>query len=217
MSADSQFDDFSGHEASPGAPAAKRGWSTGAKVALILGGCVGLLMLLCCGFFGYMGFKVSKSMTVEPAAINAIRDTVITSIDLPPEFKPQMGMDLTLAGQGMKMVMFGDSTDPQQGGTVLMLMQMMVAADEAQMRRELEKSMGSQQKIQIESSETKTLTVDGTMIDFLFAKGKMQDKAVRQVTGVFAGKTGTVMLMLFVPEEKWDESKVIGILESLKK
>lgn len=219
MDRDSEFNHTSFGGPSEGAPPRKPGWSTGTKVAVILGGCGVVLMLVCCGVFGYFGVQLRKSMTVDPTEVVAIRDGIITSITLPAEFQPQMGMNLTLAGQGMKMAVFGETSDPNAGGTALVLMQMMIAADEAQMRQELEKSMGRQQKVAIESSETKTVTIDGAMVDFVFAKGTTQQgsKPLRQVTGVFPGKTGTVMLMLFVPEDKWDAQQVLGILESIKK
>jgi hypothetical protein len=143
---------------------------------------------------------------------------MISSINLPETYRPQMGMDLAIAGQGMRMAVYGNTAEPGAGGTMLMLMQMTIAADEAQMRRELQKSMGNQQQINIESSETRTLTIEGEMVDFKFAKGTTdKGDAMRQVTGVLAGKQGTLMLMLIVPEADWDEEEVVGILESIKK
>jgi hypothetical protein len=208
---------FGGPDRDAAAP--QPGWSTGKKVAVILGSCCAALMLACCGVFGYLGFQLRQSVTDDPAEVIAIRDQIVTAITLPAEYKPQVGMNLTLAGQGMRMAMFGETSDPNTGGAALMLMHMMVTANEAQMQEDLDNSLGRKTNVQVESSETKSVTIDGTMVNFVFAKAKTQEsgKPLRQVTGVFPGKTGTVMLMLFVPEEKWDEEQVLGILESIKK
>jgi hypothetical protein len=160
-------------------------------------------------------------VTDDPARVNAIRDSIVSSIDLPPGLQPQGGMDFSIAGQGMRMAAYSSAAEPDSGrtGTLLMLMQMTIQADEAQMRRELETKMGAQTAINVESTETKSLTIDGQMVDFKFSKGTTNQGAhpVRQVTGVFPGKQGTVMLILLVPESDWNEMQVISMLESIKK
>lgn len=199
----------------------KKGMSTGAKVAIILGIVFGICLLVCCGVGGYFANKVGNAMTQDPAKIATIQQSMLTSIDLPAEYTPRMAMDFSLAGQGMKMAIYspGSGAEPNPA-EMLMLMSMNVTADEAQMQQQMEQSMaGQQNQIQEESSETKMVTIDGIERSVRFAQGKARQggQAVRQVSAVFPGKEGTVMLVQIVPEEKWDEATVTKMLGSIKK
>ncbi|MCA9052782.1 MAG: hypothetical protein KDA75_03045 [Planctomycetaceae bacterium] len=222
MSNEPEFDDVD-YEADADAPSsrkrtrAKEGMSTGAKVAIILGICAGVLLLVCCGAGFYFFGKIGKSLTEDPAEIESIRQDIVSQIDIPAGFAPAAGFDFSIAGQGMKMAIYGQGTE-QNPSHMLMLMKMSIQADPEQMRQEMQKSAGRQQTINVESSETKTVTIDGQEVDFRFAKGKT-DKgvAVREVSGAFAGNGGAVMLLMLVPEEDWDEAQAIQVLESIKK
>ena len=220
MSNEPRFDDIP-DEGDVSRSPAKKGMSTGAKVAIILGCVFGVCALLCCGVGGYFMYKASQAVTMDPVQIAAIQQTMLTNIDLPADYAPKMAMDFTMAGQGMKMAIYspgaGQEPDPTQ---MLMLMQMKITADEAQMQQELERSGGGQQnQINVESSETKMVTIDGTERSVRFAKGKAQQggAAVRQVSAVFPGKEGTVLLNWIVPEETWDEAAAMQLLQSIKK
>lgn len=220
MSNEPEFDDVEYEAEEPSSrkkAQAKQGMSTGAKVAIILGICAGVLLLVCCGAGFYFAGKVGQAITQDPAEIDKIRQEIVSQIDIPAGLAPAAGMDFSIAGQGMKMAVYGQGA--QENPThMLLLMKMTIQADEEQMRQEMQKSAGRQQTINVESSETKTVTIDGQEVDFRFAKGK-SDKgvAVREVSGVFAGNGGAVMLMMLVPEEEWDEAEAIRVLESIKK
>lgn len=201
--------------------APKKGMSTGAKVAIILGIVFGVCLLVCCGVGGYFANKVGNAMTQDPAKIATIQQSMLTAIEIPADYTPRMAMDFSLAGQGMKMAVYSPGSGPEPSPSeMLMLMSMNITADEAQMQQQMEQSMGGQQnQIQEESSETKPVQIDGAERSVRFAKGKARQggAAVRQVSAVFPGKEGTVMLMQIVPEEKWDEAAAIKLLESIKK
>ncbi|MFV0446585.1 MAG: hypothetical protein ACK5Q5_23695, partial [Planctomycetaceae bacterium] len=65
---------------------------------------------------------------------------------------------------------------------------------------ELEKNMGREANIKVESTEEKTVMVDGAETKFSLVKGTQEDGSeVRQIPGVFPGKSGSVMLMHTVP------------------
>jgi F0F1-type ATP synthase membrane subunit c/vacuolar-type H+-ATPase subunit K len=216
---DEQFDEFTPDGDAP-RPAKKKGMSTGAKVAIVLGIAGGVCLLVCCGVVGFFVNKVQKSITVDPAAVAKIRESILTSINLPADFNPKMGMDLTIAGQGMKMAVFGRGAGPEpQDGAMLMLMQFPAGADPQQMQQQMERNMGKQTQIKVESTESKLVQIDGSEVKFEFVKGKTQDggQDVRQVTGVFPGKQGMVMLMLLLPDADFDEAAVTSMLESIQK
>jgi hypothetical protein len=211
--------EFISDEAAYGEPPGKKGWSTGAKVALVLGIVFAVLLIACCGVIIWFGSSIGKSFTQDQAQIETIQEGMISSIDLPEEYAPRMGMDFKIpfTDQGMQMVIFGPSATPDPAGGMLLVMQMQIHADQAELQQALQQS-GQQQDITVETAETKTLSVDGEDVDFRFVKGKSQQGAdVRQVSGALQGAHGTLFIQWTMPEDQWNEEQVIQTLESIKK
>ena len=128
-----------------------------------------------------------------------------------------MGMQMSMGFQ-MQMAVF--SPDQTNQSRMLMLMQMkMEGANEAQMEQQMKmqaSQQGMNQDITVESSETRTFTIDGQEQDFVFAVGTNRaGDTVHQVTGVFPGKDGTAMLMLMEDDAHWDEAAVEKMIESI--
>ncbi len=202
--------DFGG---SAGGPPPKRGMSTTAKVLLILGGVFGVMMLLCCG--GALWFYSKMGITQNPQQVQAIQRQIV-DIQVPEGYQPQMGMDMSVGPVTMKMAVF-----VSEGG-MLMLMQMPEQSSEEEMRQKMEESLqqqGKNQQINVDSRKTRTVVVDGQEVEFDFIEGTHADSGgkVRQVIGQFPGRGGTVMLMLVVPEDQWDEDEVMEMLQSIKR
>lgn len=193
----------------------KSGMSTAAKVVigLVAAGIIGLAV--CCGGVWWFGSK-AINMTQDPAEIEA-KVASIASIDVPAGWEPVMGMEMNM---GFQMKMAAYSPDQTQQGRALVLMQMkMEGANEQQMEQQMEMQMGQQnmnQDISVESSETRTYTIDGQDRDFEFAVGTdSSGNSVHQVTGVFPGKDGTAMLMMIEDDANWDEEAVVQMIESI--
>src|SRR5262245_58786301 len=78
---------------------ARPGMSGGAKVLLGMGIGCGVLVLLCCGFFGASGWwlvrTAQKSITEDPNTIHILTEE-IAKIDIPPSLPPRAAMDLRL-------------------------------------------------------------------------------------------------------------------------
>lgn len=184
-------------------------------IALAIGG--GILVLVCCGVAGWVVTKFQGAMTEDPQEVQALRESMLSEIDLPDGMDPQMGLGITILGQGLQFVVYGAGDDPTRG-PVLVMLQLPPGQNATEVERQLNESLG-RKRVRVESSETRTVTIDGQMRDFTFSKCKWGDTEieVRQVTGVIEGKQGLVLIDLVVPEELWVEDEVLRILESIRK
>lgn len=215
MSRDNFDDDLDFENPTP--PRRKQGMSTGLKIVigLLIGG--GIMCLICCGVFFYMmnnAFDISQ----EPADVIATTNE-ITTITIPEDqFPPAMSMKMNMGVMSMKMAMYGEQ---HGGGTALMLMEVQaVGAGAAEMQAEMDKSMSNQSfgnDLTVESSETKQIMIKGVEESFLFSKANnKQGQAFREITGSFPSKGGTAMIVIQVPDEEYDEEKIIQMLQSIQ-
>lgn len=74
------------------------GMSTGAKVLIAIGVLGGLCVLVCCGGFLAIGWKVQKmaeNMEIkDPAKIREMTTQIVDQIDIPPQFQPSEATDV---------------------------------------------------------------------------------------------------------------------------
>ncbi|MGE5195572.1 MAG: hypothetical protein ACM3U2_24025, partial [Deltaproteobacteria bacterium] len=197
-----------------------QGMSSTAKVLLILGSIAGVGLLACCGggIFLYMKTKdaiqnfAQNFTTTDPDEIRH-RTAAIVHIDIPDEFPPVRAFDFFV----MKQILYGK----ESGGSMVMIMEMdqrmqggQGAAGIKQQRQEMLRQMRQQQgqnagnlntDLNEESSETREFTITGEKVPFEFIKGTSPNGnvATRQVVGVFAGRSGTILLMVMVPESEY--------------
>lgn len=220
---DDQFeDDLDSEEVAPKPRRRRVDKSTGTnwgKIFLILGGVGFVSLLLCCGGFYYFASRAFE-MTQDPVKIAAMQRE-IAEIDIPPDVQPAMGMNINFGVMKMKMVMYNPNM-----GTSLALMQMQLAGQtKEQMQDAFRQQAGQHQQnndFRQESSETKTVKVDGQDVDFLFAKGSLNPASgapipVRMITGMFPAKDGMGFIQYTVNEKKYDEAAVLKMLESIHK
>jgi len=187
------------------------------KVILILLGVGGISLALCCGV-GYYFFQ--NALTQDPVKIAAMQKEIV-EIDLPAGLQPAMGMNMNFGVMTMTMAMY----NPNQT-TSLMLMQMQLSGQtEEQMQQAFSQQAGQQQQnaqFKMESSETKTIKVDGQDRNFIFAKGTISPPSgtatpVRMVTGMFPSKNGMGFIQYSIDETTYDEAAVIKTIESIHK
>lgn len=184
------------------------------KIILILAAVGGVSLALCCGG-AYFWFK--DALTEDPVKIAAMQKEIV-EIELPANLQPQGGMNLNLGVFQMKIAMY-----TAQPGSFLMLMQMQVSGQtEEQMQQGFNQQAGQQQNAQfkVESSETKTVKIDGQDRNFLFSKGVLtpqggQSTPVRMVSGMFPSKNGMGFIQYAIDEATYDEAAVIKMLESI--
>ena len=196
------------------APSSGTNWG---KIILILLGVGTVSLALCCGV-GY--YFVKDAMTLDPVKI-AARQKEIIEIDIPQGMQPGVGMNMNFGVMTMKMVMY----NPGQASS-MMLMEMQIAGQtEEQMKQAFSQQANQQQnqaQFRVESSETKTIKIDGVDRDFQFAKGTLtpqggQPTPARMITGLFPSKTAMGFITYTIPEEDYDEAAVIKTLESIHK
>ncbi len=189
------------------------------KIILILLGVGAVSLALCCGGLYYFGSKAFKVET-DPLKI-AVMQKEIIEINIPPGLQPAMGMNMNFGVMTMKMVMY----NPGQSHS-MMLMEMQISGQsEEEMKQAFSQQANQQQqqtKFQVESSELKTITIDGTERQFQFAKGTITPQSgaptpARMISGLFPSKTAMGFITYTIDEASYDEAAVIQMLESIHK
>ena len=195
------------------APSTGTNWG---KVILILLGVGAVSLALCCGVAYYF---FPASATDDPVKI-AVMQKEIIEINLPPDMPPTMGVNMNLGVIKMKIVTYN-----QGQPTSLILMEMQLSGQTEEQMKQTFSQQGNQQQNQQfrqESSETKTIKIDGVDRDFLFAKGVFtppggQPTPARMITGLFPSKTAMGFITYTIDEANYDEAAVIKTLESIHK
>jgi hypothetical protein len=215
----------------------KQGMSSTAKVLVVLGSIAGVCLLACCGggIFLYMKAKdaiqnfAQNFTTTNPAEIRD-RTADIVHIDIPEEYPPIRAFDFFV----MKQIIYGK----EQGGSpgaMVMIMHIdqpvprgQGPAAAKQQRDQILRQMREQQKGQQggnintdlteQSSETREFTINGEKVPFEFIKGTAANGGtpMRQVVGVFPGRSGMVMVMVMVPESEYNEEAIVKMIESIR-
>lgn len=153
-------------------PPPPSGMSGGMKACLIIGGLLGLCCILCCGVFGYMGYKMVPRLTNNAADINAYRDQ-IAKIDLPPGFEPKSGgktdnfmfsmIFVFYENPGHARLMMGQFGSKMGGGPEM----------QGGMRQQFEVQRSSEfHDMANEKTETRNLKIKGHEYPFVFATGE---------------------------------------------
>ncbi len=193
----------------------KPGMSTGVKVLIGCGVVGGVMALVCCGGFMYLGSQFAGMMTEDPAEIQVIQED-IADIDLPDGFSPEGGADGELFGFAGQAAIFAEND------SVIMLIQVKgpEGTTDEQMLEQFQQQLGQQGQngnIKIESTEERLVTIAGEETTIEIVKGTDQNgKEIRQVKGAFRGRGGAAIVLYFSPEEDWDEDRVVQMLESIK-
>ena len=203
----------------------KQGMSSGMKVLIVLLCVGGGMFVLCCGGGIYVVVKVANSEKHTPEEVIAITNDIV-DIEIPAGFKPRVpqgGLDLDMIFMQMKVVAY----TPTDVDGILKIKEMNVFGansedQEPKMRRTMRQPMGNQdfgeKELILNKTEPRAFTIRGKEVNFKFAEAEDPDTgtAYRQVSGFFPGKEGTVLLMLQIEEEGYDEEAVVKMIESIK-
>ncbi len=188
----------------------------------ILGAGCGVALLLCCGvvgLFGYLGTKVAQSVSQDPAKVREVADSIV-QISLPPEFAPQMSMDLPVPTMHMTFAVFGN------GENIVMLGHMRGAAfangDPEALARQMETSMRGQSSgrdsITAESTEKREFTIRGKPVEFTISEGTgaKSNKKLIEAVGTFPSDEGFIIVVIQVDAEMYSKERVIEMIESIR-
>jgi len=217
-------------------PTQKQGMSSTSKVLLILGSIAGVCLLACCGSGIFLYFKAKDAIqniaqnlqnltTSDPEEIRE-RTADIVHIDIPEEYPPLRAFDFFF----MKQILYGK----EASGSMVMIMEINermqggpggpgIKQQREQMLRQLRQQQQAQNagnvntEITEESTETKEFTINGETVPFEFIKGRGANGVpTRQVVGMFAGRTGTIMLMIMTPESEYNEEAIVKMIGSIR-
>lgn len=201
----------------PGQSKPKKETSTLYVVAVSVGVVALVGLVVCCGG-GYWFFANAVKIVDEPNEVDTLREE-IADMEIPPEFKPQKGMRLSV-GFPMTMVAYGKGDGVEDGGFVLIQMKPPGGMKPEQMRNQIDskaRERSERNEIRVKKSEQREITIDGQSVTFEFVQGTdvKLNRDVREVNGMFNSRDGFGYLMMLVNEEDWDEDKVVSFLESI--
>jgi hypothetical protein len=209
-------------------PYQKPGMSTGTKVLIILGIIFLVLVVLCCGggvaIFWAGASYMKDAISDDPQVVREVTKGIV-DIDVPEELEPQFSMDMKVPlsdERFMVMVVYGDQTK----GTAVMLASFGEAfADQgqAQMKNQMqqqlrEQGLGPDQGFGPQELSEREIEVRGEPVKFAFATAEDPESGKEriQVTGMFEGKTGPVMIMVFADPEVLSEEEIVQMIESIE-
>jgi len=200
------------------------GMSGTTKVLLGMGIGCGVLVLLCCGFFGASTFwlvrTAQKALTEDPGEIRRLTDEIV-NIKIPDSLPPKAGMDLSLPFVGtqfMTWVSYG--VEDHNGLFMAQFSEELVKQGDMQAQWKDSMRQSGQKEwddIKVEESDKIELTVNGKAATFTINKGQdSKSKEVWQVMGSFAGKGGPAMFVMKANTEEFSREQLGEILNSMK-
>lgn len=188
----------------------------------IITGIFGMLvvMCVCMGVGGYFAFQrageaFESSFITEPDEVAQVAERIV-DYDLPAGYNEQFGMSFF----GFDVVAFGSDDFSEQSLIMLMQFPQNAGLSQEQMQEQMSQAMEGQtqgQPLDLEQVEQRRVTIRGQEVILNVSEGRDNEGAgVRQVSGVFEGKNGTVFLMITGAIESWDEGAVDQFIGSLR-
>lgn len=191
--------------------------SRNSKIILVVAGVLILICICgCAGIFFFMqsaGQFLERSAVTDPTEVAAVANS-ISEYELPAGYSEQFAMNLF----GFSIVAFTDQTEQM----FIMLMQFpeIAGLDQAEMERQMREAVQQQSgtgDIQVETVEQTTAIIRDQEVQLTISEGTdAEGTSVRQVTGLFQGRGGPTLLMIFGPTQGWDQAAVEAFLASLE-
>lgn len=190
---------------------------------IILGVIVGLVLLCACVSVVSIYIFVNSAGEIIEQAVSFSEDPAeiaqtareIVDYDLPPGYTEQMGMNL----MGFKIVGFGPEGRTNQ---MIMLMEFpkFTNLSQEEMEQQMQQSLQQQtgrRSMDLEVVGTTTATIRDQTVEFTIREGTdEQGNRMRQVSGVFEGKNGLVLLMAMGNAQTWDQQAIDDFIGSLR-
>jgi hypothetical protein len=201
-----------------GEPPPKPGMSGGMKAFLILVAVLGTCCLLCCGVVGFFAYQMRPKISQTPADVNAARDE-IAKINLPAGFEPKNMVKIDNFMISMIVVEYHNAA--VNGEITLAQMQIKIgeaAQRDQAMRQQLDRQgMSGPKNLSNAKIESKTIKIKGQECNFTFKQGTEPGtkRKMRQVSGVFEGSHGPVMISIEMDESAFKEDAIVKMLEGI--
>jgi hypothetical protein len=160
-----------------------------------------------------IGEAVEGAIAEEPAEVAQIAQGIV-EYKLPPGYREQFGMSFF----GFDMVAFGPAESTDQ---MIMLMEFPESAglNQAEMEQQMKQSLQQQkglQNIPMQEVDQVQRTIRDQTVTLTVSEGTDSDGTVmRQMSGVFQGKNGLVLLMIVSEKQNWDQRAIDAFIASL--
>ena len=200
------------------------GMSSGAKVFLGLGIGCGVLLLLCCGFFGVAAYFFGRSFNIDedPATVRRVADSIVT-IDVPETLEPRFSFDWTLPVVNRKMMSMAMYADEEENSDLILFQISEDLGNRDAMKMQLQESLrdagrGQWEEVNLDESETFETEINGDSAEFTVGKGKKKGsgREVWQAIGAFEGNGGPAMLFMQLGAEDFSNEQVMDVLKSMR-
>lgn len=188
------------------------------KIVLILL----VVLLLCCAcacvlsfaFLGVAGSAMARNVTVDSEKIPAIA-AGMAELPTAPGYRPAYGMQFF----GFSMVDY----DGADGHSHIMLMQaptslgMDQAMLERQMQQATDNSQRSEEGLNLHVVGQKEVTIRGQQVTLTQSEGSGSgQRPYREVSCVFQGKGGPVLLVIVGPIDTWDQAVIDVFISNIR-
>jgi hypothetical protein len=182
-------------------------------------GCAAAVAFLCCvAILGatLLGMHLwPRIMITHPTRIAQVSQQ-IARYRLPEGYKELFASELL----GFKMVAIGP-TGAQAGRLTIVLLQLPpLEMDDAELRRQLEGAMAQQTgmgSVVLRPAGSQRVTIRGQVVELTRQRGTTPDgQTVQQLSGMFDGANGPVLLFISGLERAWDTSRIEAFLASIE-
>jgi len=188
----------------------------------IITGIFGMLvvMCICMGVGGYfalqrVGDVFEESFITEPDEVAKVAERIV-DYDLPAGYNEQFGMSFF----GFDVVAFGSDGSAEKALIMLMQFPPNAGLSQEEMQKQMSQAMEGQnqgQPLELKPLEEQSVTIRDQEVTLNVSEGRDNEGlAIRQVSGVFEGKNGTVFLMITGAIERWDEGAVDEFIGSIR-
>jgi hypothetical protein len=186
---------------------------------IILGVVISLLVVCVCGAvamfgaLGWLGISIGQQFEPDPAKVAQIASK-IADFKLPPGYKEDYGVEVADYA-------FASYT-PGDDHSHILLIQVppSVQVDQAALERQMTQVTQSQSRkrpSRLTTTGTSQVNVRGQSVKFVVSEGtNSEGQAYRQMTGMFQGKHGLVLLTVEEPTSRWNQAAIDAFIASIR-
>ncbi len=207
-------------------PPEQRGMSGTTKVLLAFGIGCGVLVLLCCGVFGIVGFwganYAQKSFSDDPAKAREITDEIV-KIEIPESLEAQGSVDLRVPFRGDRLMSWAIYASEDNESHLILGEFAPALADSGDFEAQLRESMretgkSDDEDLDVLESETYNATIHDKEASFRISKaeGRQSKQTYWQVTGQFRGDAGPAILIMRLDADQFTKEQAIGVIKSME-
>lgn len=189
-----------------------------ATLRILLGCLAGVTFLCCVAALGVvlLGMRLwPRIMITHPIRIAEVGRQIV-HYQVPEGYKELFASDL----MGFKMVAIGP-TSSQAGLLTILLVQLPpVEVDDAELRQQIEQAVAQQTGmggVAMRPAGSRRVTIRGQEVTLTLQRGTTPDgQVLQQLSGMFDGQSGPVLLFITGLERAWDEPRIGAFIASIE-